>query len=92
MATAGTDPGFFLGDGTPLINDFNLVSCPFCLLFLLQNTTCFRKPQVISVGGGVRTPSTPPQDPPLHYFGTPTRVAMTSKLKVKTGNRKIILP
>ena len=31
MATVGADPGFFLGGGAPLINDFNLVSCLFCL-------------------------------------------------------------
>ena len=34
--------------------------------FSLQNTTCTRKPQVISVGGGgVRTPGTLPLDPLL---------------------------
>ena len=32
--------------------------------FFLQNTSCIRKPQVIS-GGGVRTPCTLPLDPPL---------------------------
>ena len=31
--TQTSDPGFFLGDGAPLINDFNLVSCLFYLLF-----------------------------------------------------------
>ena len=31
----------------------------------LQNTSCIRKPQVISGGGGVRTPCTLPLDPPL---------------------------
>ena len=31
--------------------------------FFLQNTSCIRKPQVIS--GGVRTPCTLPLDPPL---------------------------
>ena len=34
--------------------------------FFLQNTSCIRKPQVISGGrGGVRTPCTLPLDPPL---------------------------
>ena len=35
--------------------------------FFLQNTSCIRKPQVISgaQGGGVRTPCTLPLDPPL---------------------------
>ena len=33
--------------------------------FFLQNTGCIRKPQVISGGGGVRTPCTLPLDPPL---------------------------
>ena len=32
--------------------------------FFLENTSCIRKPQVIS-GGGVRTPCTLPLDPPL---------------------------
>ena len=33
-------------------------------LFFLQNTSCIRKPQVFSGGGGVRTPCTLPLDPP----------------------------
>ena len=32
--------------------------------FFLQNTSCIRKPQVISGRGGVRTPCTLPLDPP----------------------------
>ena len=36
--------------------------------FFLQNTSCIRKPQVISEGGGgVRTPCTLPLDPPLNH-------------------------
>ena len=35
--------------------------------FFWQNTSCIRKPQVISGGGGVRTPCTLLLDPPLHY-------------------------
>ena len=56
----GADPGFFLGGGA-------LVSCSTSTPinhFFLQNTSCIRKPQVIS--GGVRTPCTLPLDPPLH--------------------------
>ena len=34
--------------------------------FFLQNTSCIRKPQVISGGGRVRTPCTLPLDPPLN--------------------------
>ena len=33
--------------------------------FFLQNTICIRKPQVISEGGGGRTPCILPLDPPL---------------------------
>ena len=61
---SGVDPGFFLGGGA-------LVSCAtstpinhIVFFFFLQNTSCTRKPQVIS-GGGVRTPSTlPPRSAP----------------------------
>ena len=35
-------------------------------IFFLQNTSCIRKPQVIS-GGGVRTPCTLPLNPPLVF-------------------------
>ena len=39
--------------------------------FFWQNTSCIRKPQVISGGGGVRTSSTLPLDPPpLSQFET----------------------
>ena len=47
IGKSGTDPGFFLGGGALLRNDFNLVSWSF-----LQNTTYVRKTQVISGGGG----------------------------------------
>ena len=45
----GADPGFFLGGGA-------LVSCSTStpinhIVFFLQNTSCIRKPQVISRGG-----------------------------------------
>ena len=46
---SGADPGFFLGGGA-------LVSCSTStpinhIVFFLQNTSCIRKPQVISGGG-----------------------------------------
>ena len=53
-----------------------LVSCStstpinHIVLFFLQNTSCIRKPQVISRGGGVRTPCTLPLDPPLLLWKT----------------------
>ena len=58
----GADPRFFLGGGAH-------VSCPTStpinqIVFFLQNTSCIRKPQVIS-GAGVRAPCTLPLDPPL---------------------------
>ena len=76
--TSGADPGFFLGGGA-------LVSCSTStpinhIVFFLENTSCIRKPRVISGEGGgvgVRTPCTLPLDPPLYimlfiklgYFG-----------------------
>ena len=35
--------------------------------FFWQNTSCIRKPQVISGGAGGRTPCTFPLDPPLQH-------------------------
>ena len=35
--------------------------------FFWQNTGCIREPQVISGGGGGRTPCTIPLDPPLTF-------------------------
>ena len=60
----GADPGFFLGGGA-------LVSCSNStpinhIVFFLQNSSCIRKPQVISGGWGVRTPCTLPLDPSLY--------------------------
>ena len=59
----GADPGFFLGGVA-------LVSCSTStpinhIVFFLKNTSCIRKPQVMSGGGG--TPCTLPLDPPLLY-------------------------
>ena len=64
ITISGADPGFFLGGGA-------LVSCSTStpinhIVFFLQNTSCIRKPQVISRGGGVRTPCTLPLDPAMN--------------------------
>ena len=46
---------------------------PHSFFLILQNTSCIRKPQVISGGGGggggggLRNPCTLPLDPPLYY-------------------------
>ena len=57
----GADPGFFLGGGALVSGS---TSTPINhIVFFLQNTSCIRKPQVIS--GGVRTPCILPLDPPL---------------------------
>ena len=62
---SGADPGFFFRRGcTSLLLYFN-TNKPHS--FFLQNTSCIRKPQVISGGrgGGVCTPCTLPLDPLL---------------------------
>ena len=62
-STAGADPGFFLGGGA-------LVSCSAStpinhkVFFFLQNTSCIRKPQVIS-GEGAHPPHPPPRSAPV---------------------------
>ena len=62
----GADPGFFLGGGAPLRNGVTDWLSDETTFFFLQNTSCIRKPQVISGGGGeVSTPCTLPLDPPL---------------------------
>ena len=67
-ADSGADPGFFLRRGcTHLLLYFN-TNKPHTFFFL-QNTSCIRKPQVISGGGGVCTPCTLPLDPPLRLLG-----------------------
>ena len=58
----GADPGFFLGGGA-------LVSCSTStpinhIVFFLQNTSCIRKPQVISGGGGAHPLHPPPRSAP----------------------------
>ena len=56
---------FFRRGCTRLLLYFN-INKPYSFFFL-QNTSCIRKPQVIS-GGGVRTPYTLPLDPPLRCY------------------------
>ena len=59
----GADPRFFLGGGA-------LVSCSTStpinhIVFFWQNTSCIRKPQVISrTGGGAHPLHPPPRSPP----------------------------
>ena len=57
---SGANPGCFLG-GDALISCST--STPINHIVFLQNTSCIRKPQVISVG--VLTPCPLPLDPPL---------------------------
>ena len=59
---SGADPGFFLGGGTP-------VSCSTStpinhMFFFWQNTSCIRKPQVISGRGGAHPLHPPPRSAP----------------------------
>ena len=65
----GADPGFFLGGGcTRLLLYFN-TNKPH-IFFFLQNTSCIRKPHVISGWGGGNAhplPPAPSLDPPLYY-------------------------
>ena len=55
----------FLGGGA-LISCSSSTPINHIVFFSLQNTSCIRKPQVIS--GGVRTPCTLPLDPPLLFL------------------------
>ena len=64
----GADPGFFLGGGA-LVSFSTSTPINHIVFFFLQNTSCIRKPQVISGGWGVCTPCTLPLDPPLYASG-----------------------
>ena len=61
----GADPGFFFRRGcTRLLVYFN-TNKPHSFVFL-QNTSCIRKPQVISgAGGGCAPPAPSPLDPSM---------------------------
>ena len=57
---------------------------PHSCFFFLQNTSCIRKPQVIS--GGVRTSCTLPLDPPLPSV-VPCSSLLSRRLFVSQGGR-----
>ena len=62
----GADPGFFLGGGVLVSSS---TSTPIKhIVFFLQNTSCIRKPQVISWGGdGAHPMHPPPRSAPVLY-------------------------
>ena len=66
--TSRADSGFFLAGVAPLRNDVNLVSCFFLLLlfFSSQNTSYFRKLQVMSGMGSVHPLHPSPRSTPEH--------------------------
>ena len=72
--TLPLDPPLDRGGSRIFLGGDALVSCStstpinHIVFFFLQNTSCIRKPQVIS--GGVRTPCTLPLDPPLIHQAT----------------------
>ena len=60
---SGADPGFFLARGGALVSCSTSTPINHIVFFLFgQNTSCFRKPQVIlgRGGGGVAQPLHPP--------------------------------
>ena len=65
--TSGVDPGFFLG-GVALVSWSTSTPINTKVFFLKKNTSCIRKPQVISGGGGMHTPCTLSLDPPMHIL------------------------
>ena len=75
---SGADPGFFL-EGGALVSCSTSTPINHIVFFFLQNTSCIRKPQVIS--GGVRTPCTLPLDPPLILLGLSNE--STQKIKAQ---------
>ena len=85
---SGADPGFFLGGGA-------LVSCSNStpinhIVFVLQNTSRIRKPQVISGAGGC-TPCTLPLDLPLELLTPnpiPRNVNYKIIIKIQASNGK----
>ena len=88
--SSGADPGFFLGGGA-------LVSCStstpvnYIVFFFLQNTSCIRKPQVISGGGGdAHSLHPPPRSAPVVQqldHGIPVKSALF-KLRSTNGSEE----
>ena len=75
----GADPGFFSGGGA-------LVSCSTStpvnhIVFWGQNTSCIRKPQVISGRGGANPLHPPPRSAPdsFHYHSKKTSCGLTKQ-------------
>ena len=67
LPSPGADPAFFLGGGA-------LLSCSTSapinhIVFFLQNTSCIRKAQVISGGGGAHPVHPPPGSAPALLTG-----------------------
>ena len=56
------DPGFFLGGGA--LVSFSTLTPINYIVFFLQNTSCIRKPQFISGGGGGHPLYPPPRSAP----------------------------
>ena len=63
LGYAGADPGFFLGGGA-LVSCSTSTPIKHVVFFFLQNTSCIRKPQVISGGGGAHPLHPPPRSAP----------------------------
>ena len=59
---SGADPGFFLGGGA-LVSRSSSTPINHIVFFFLQNTSCIRKPQVIS-GEGAHPLHPPPRSAP----------------------------
>ena len=85
MGDAGVDPGFFLGRGA-------LVSCStstpinhIVFFFFLQNTSCFRKTQVISGRGRCALPAPSPKIRPCDERFS-NQVVMLNGHKLRTDS------
>ena len=63
MIDPGADPGFFLGGGA--LVSYSTSTPINHIVFFLQNTSCIRKPQVISGGGGAHPLHPPPRTAPV---------------------------
>ena len=76
---SGADPGFFVGGGA-LVSCSNSTSINY-IVFVLQNTSRIRKPQVISGWGGGVHPLHPPLDLPLELL-TPNPIPRKFNYKI----------